>query len=113
MRLSNALLLLLLITLCASIATAGQVTLAWDANTEPVTGYRVFATPVIDAYDYEMPLYEGTATSCTVEINSNVELKFVARAYLVGEDGVEYESEDSNEVRHAVVVWENPNLRTQ
>jgi hypothetical protein len=51
------------------------------------------------------PIYEGNALSATVVIpNYNAEFKFVARAYLITPEGAEYESVDSNEVRHAIVM---------
>ena len=103
----------LIALLIAAPALAGQVTLQWDANTEPVTGYRIYASRIGQPYDYTAPLYDGTATSATIEIANAAEYKFVARAYLVGESGDVYESDDSNEVKHAIVVWTNPNLRVQ
>ena len=101
------------ISMLATFAIAGQVTLQWDANTEPVTGYRIYASRIGQPYDYTAPLYDGTATSATIEIANAAEYKFVARAYLVGESGDVYESGNSNEVKHAIVVWTNPNLRVQ
>lgn len=101
------------IVLCTSITFAGEVTLAWDANDPTPTGYRIFAAKFGESYDYSNPLYEGEATSCTVEITNAAEYKFVARAYVIGASGEVYESDDSNEVKHAIVVWTNPNLRVQ
>ena len=103
----------LIALLIAAQALAGQVTLQWDANTEPVTGYRIYAARIDQPYDFTAPLYDGTATSATIEIANAAEYKFVARAYLVGESGDVYESGNSNEVKHAIVVWTNPNLRVQ
>ena len=105
--------LALFLILFPSLLMAGQVTLMWDANTEDVTGYRIFAARMSGEYDYTNPLYEGEATSCTIEIENVAEYKFVARAYLIGESGTIYESANSNEVKHAIIVWENPNLRVQ
>jgi hypothetical protein len=105
--------LILFTLLIASPALAGQVTLQWDANAEPVSGYRIYAALVGEPYDYTSPLYDGTATSATIEIANAAEYKFVARAYLVGDSGAVYESGDSNEVKHAIVVWANPNLRVK
>ena len=102
-----------LIALCAATASAADVTLKWDAPEGKISGYRIYAVPVPEAYDYEIPLHEGTATSCTVGIDSNIKLKFVARAFLIGDSGEVYESANSNEVRHAVVVCTNPNLRVE
>lgn len=103
----------LIALLIAAQALAGQVTLKWDENTDPVTGYRIYASRIGQPYDYTAPLYDGTATSATIEIANAAEYQFVARAYLVGESGDVYESGNSNEVKHAIVVWTNPNLRVQ
>lgn len=105
--------LIVFIFLLPVTAYAGQVNLAWDENTETVSGYRVYATPYDQPFDYSTSIYEGSATTCSVVVQDNTELKFVARAYLIGESGAIYESEDSNQVQHAVVVWVNPNLRIQ
>jgi len=107
------LLLVLLIIGFASFASAAEVGLAWDANTEPGVQYRIYASRYAQEYDFTTPLYEGAATSCTVVVDASAEYKFVARAFLIGASGQVYESGNSNEVVHAVVIWENPNLRIQ
>lgn len=113
MKLLKGFALFLSIMLLSSIVSAAEVLLAWDPNIDEVTGYRVFATRVGEDYDYTNPLYDGTATSCTIVIDNAAEYKFVARAYLTVESGETYESINSNEIRHAIVIWTNPNLRVQ
>jgi len=97
--------MLLILTLFAGAALAADVQLAWDAVDPAPTGYRIYMAPAGQAYDYDNPIYEGNALSATVVIpNYNAEFKFVARAYLITPEGAEYESVDSNEVRHAIVM---------
>lgn len=107
--------LLAVILLIFSIATysqAAEIKLAWDAA-PGVTGYRIYGATVSEPYNFSTPLYEGGSTSCTVIVPESKEYKFVARAYLIGESGVIYESGNSNQVQHAIVLWQNPNLRLQ
>ncbi len=82
---------------CSTVANAGQVTLAWDANDPAPTGYRIYQrTGQIYGPD---PVWEGTDTTCTISVPDGVEVAFVARAYVVGTiTGQVYESENSNEV---------------
>lgn len=103
----------ILIMCFASMVFAADVNLAWDASTEPVSGYRIYGARHNDAHDFSAPVYDGAATTCTVVIPNAAEYKFIARAYIVGDSGAIYESGDSNQVQHAVVVWTNPNLRVQ
>ena len=107
------LILTVTILLFAVSAGAADVRLAWDANTEPDVQYRVYAVRYAQDYDYTAPLYDGAATSCTVTIDASAEYKFVVRAYIIGASDKIYESGNSNEVVHAVVIWTNPNLRVQ
>jgi len=105
--------LLIILGLMALPVEAADISLAWDANDVAPSGYRIYAANASGDFDYTTPLYEGVATTCTVTVADSVELKFVARAYLIGTEGAVYESADSNVVQHAVVVWSNPNLRVQ
>ena len=107
------LILSILLLAMAMPTFAAEVGLAWDANTEPDVQYRIYATRYAQDYDFTTPLYDGAATSCTVIVDASAEYKFVARAYIVGASGQVYESGNSNQVVHAVVVWTNPNLRVQ
>jgi hypothetical protein len=96
---------LLIFMLFVTPCVAADVQLAWDAVDPAPTGYRIYMAPAGQAYDYDNPIYEGNALSATVVIpNYNAEFKFVARAYLITPEGAEYESVDSNEVRHAIVM---------
>ena len=97
----------------AWVAFGADVSLAWDANTEPGVQYRVYAARYAQEYNFTTPLFDGASTSCTVIIDNSAEYKFVVRAYIIGASGKIYESGNSNEVLHAVVIWENPNLRIQ
>jgi len=77
-------------------AQARDVSLVWDANVEEdLAGYRMFCRQVGQDYNYEVPAWEGTATTCTITVDGVRDYQFVARAYDV--DG--NESNNSNEVR--------------
>ena len=75
---------------------AFDVTLIWDANSEPdLVGYRVFARQEGQSYNYSSPAWEGTATTCTLQgLVDNVVYYFVVRAF----DTQDFESADSVEV---------------
>ena len=85
-----------LLLVVGSCAWAGEITLAWDPNSEPdLAGYRIFCRQEGAAYDYNTPTWEGTATTCTfTEAVDGVAYYFVARAY----DTSGNMSENSNEV---------------
>jgi len=86
------------IGLVAAIAQADPVNLQWDPVAPTPTGYRIYARSGA-TYDYTAPAWEGTATSCTLDLPAGVEYAFVARAYVVGAlTGEVKESIDSNEV---------------
>lgn len=77
-----------------SMATAAQVTLAWDANDPSPEGYRIYQRLEGESYDYGQPILSGTATTATItDLTDNSQYYFVVRAFS-GED----ESGDSNEV---------------
>lgn len=95
-----------------SVAHAGQVTLAWDANDPAPAGYRIYQRTT-DGYG-SAPVWEGSATTCTINIPDDVEVAFVARAYASGQiTGQAYESGNSNEVIAAPVVDTPKNLLLQ
>jgi PKD repeat protein len=75
---------------------ATQVSLAWDANSEPdLAGYRVFCREDGQSYNYNTPAWEGTTTSCTIDgLDETKTYWFVARAF----DTYGLESSDSNEL---------------
>ena len=77
-------------------AAATEVTLAWDANSEPdLAGYRLYARQADQGYDYTFPECDSRETSCTInDLVDTVEYCFIVRAY--DTDG--NESADSNEV---------------
>ena len=72
------------------------IELEWVEITEPnVVGYRVFSRIEDEIYDYNSPIWEGTDTSCLVDIpEDGAAYYFVVR--VLDDDG--NESIDSNEV---------------
>lgn len=93
--------------LLCSTAQAASVTLAWDANDVAPDGYRMFQRVDGASYDYTSPVWQGTATTCTIDnLANSTTYYFVVRAY-VGID----ESGDSNEVQHQTSIQAPRNLR--
>ena len=90
--------ILFLSLLFTSLAAAGTVTLEWSPNNEPdLAGYRTYVREAGQGYDYALPAWEGTETTCT--INNILDTKnyhFVVRAY----DTEGYESGNSDEVAY-------------
>lgn len=85
------------------VVNADQVTFAWEnADAVAPDGYRLFIRPQIGTYDYSSPVWDGTETTATVEINTG-NYAVVARAYVGGE-----ESADSNEVIFEVTPQPDP-----
>lgn len=81
-----------------ALAYGAEVTLTWDANTDTITGYRIYDRTGT-SYDYDSPLWDGAETTVTVTVDGGVETAFVVRAYRTLElSGGELESADSNEV---------------
>jgi hypothetical protein len=90
-------LLLIIIFFCsAAVAHGFSRSFAWDANTEPdIAGYRVFYRQAGQSYDYNNPVWEGTATTSTISgLIENTTYYFVSRAY----DTYGFESENSVEL---------------
>lgn len=79
-----------------------QVTLAWDANDPEPEGYRVYCRQSGEVYDYAHPIWDSSATTCTlIGLDDYTEYAFVVRAY----DG-NLESADSEEVWLAGLIAE-------
>ena len=86
----------LIILACSSAAHALQVTLGWEVPvTGPPDGYRVFSRLEGQNYDYGEPVWEGSATTCTLTDLQDTTTHFVVRAY-----NSYGESDDSNEVTY-------------
>ncbi len=96
-----------LLLLCPAEAFPSvDITLAWDANTEPdLAGYRIFVRAEGESYDYLSPDWEGTDTTCTIYgLADGTNYYFVARAF----DTSNNESGDSDEVFYEAVVNDPP-----
>ena len=91
-----ALLAFTFIHISANTVSAVQVTLAWDANSEPdLAGYRAFLREEGQIYEYNNPAWEGIETTCTIfDLDEGTPYYFVVRAY--NTSGIE--SGNSNEV---------------
>ncbi len=91
-------LLSVIVFFCALTSShAMEVTLEWDANTEPdLAGYMVYSKTGSSGPPYDdLPIYVGNDTTCTLEgLNDSVAYFFVVTAY----DTEGLESEYSNEV---------------
>lgn len=90
------LLIFIQIILTPAVVFSGQVTLAWDKNTEPdIAGYRIYCREENTSYNYELPAWEGTETWCVIDnLDENEICHAVVRAYNTA--GIE--SLNSNEV---------------
>jgi hypothetical protein len=79
----------------ASLAFSAEVTLAWDPPTDSsIEGYMVFSRSTDQAYDYNAPSWQGSATTCTLsDLDFSQPTYFVVRAV----DGNGNMSADSNE----------------
>ena len=100
---------LLFVLMVIGVASAGQVSLAWDELRTPPDRYEVYAAPVAAGrnpltvkFDYTQPSWSGTATTCTINDLIDGQLYvFVCRAF-VGTTS----SGDSNRV-----VYEIPQIK--
>lgn len=102
---------LLFLAVTATLASAAcQVTLQWNPNSDGRTeGYRLFCRQAQHPYDYQAPVYDGSADQCTIDdLEEGVTYYFVVRAY----DDQGNMSGDSNEVRFFfdIVPPEAPDL---
>ena len=88
----------------APIASAKDITLVWDANTDPIDGYRIFYHAENEAFDFDNPAWEGTATTCTIYgLDDCATYFFLARSY---RDTLE--SGDSNTALYQQICQEHP-----
>jgi hypothetical protein len=88
---------MVLVTLISTSAIAASVTLAWDPNDPTPDGYIIHIRVDGNSYNYNAPVWIGTATSCHVDgLIPGTTYFIVVRAY-VGE----LRSGDSNEVTFA------------
>lgn len=89
------------IIIIPSIVFAAQVKLTWDApDSGTPTKYRIYQKNTSDPYT-NVPVWEGTELTCTIEEPVGVEHAYVATAVYEGNiSGEIYESGYSNEVKH-------------
>jgi hypothetical protein len=73
----------------ANSSMALDITLAWDASSSDVNGYRAFYREAGHMYDYSQPAWEGWETTCTIYgLDEETTYYFVVRAYNeLGESG--------------------------
>ena len=105
------LIVIAVLLLMASTASAETVNLAWDANTVPPDGYRIYAQTTKDGAYAKPPIWEGpgTVTTCSIEFTEPQQVRFVATAFIRGNlDGVEIESGHSNEV-----IWTPTSMKPE
>lgn len=101
--------LLTLLFFSVGKADAASVTLQWDANDPAPDGYRLFMRTDGANYNFQTPVWEGTATTTTVDGLQQATLYyFVVRAFVADD-----ESGDSNEVDYKPPVLAPRNLRLQ
>ncbi|MBW1717269.1 MAG: fibronectin type III domain-containing protein [Deltaproteobacteria bacterium] len=76
-----------LVVLCFTLfltvsASAAKISLTWDASSTPADGYRVFCREQGENYDYTLPVWEGSALTCTIyDLDEYGTYYFVVRAY--------------------------------
>jgi len=89
---------ILILLIVSSNVMAAQVKLGWDQSSESnVVGYRVYSRMAHEDYDYERPIWSGTANNCVIRsLEENTNYYFVARAFTYSGE----ESEDSIEVEY-------------
>lgn len=95
---SLLLVLMAILSLLMTAAHAAQVTVAWDANSDPaVTGYRVHYGTALGSYTSHIDV--GNATSCVISgLVEGLTYYFAATAY----DGSGHESDYSPAVNYTV-----------
>ena len=101
-------LIFLLSLLSAQNLYSAEVTLAWNACSDPnIDGYKIFFRQAGDSYNYNHPDWAGnrTETTCTIYgLDDNTVYYFVARAVDVEGN----ESADSQEVRYGPTETDIP-----
>lgn len=93
-----------LLPFTAPLVSAAQVTLQWDANDPAPEGYRLYQRLSGQTYNYAVPAWNGSATSCTIDgLAEGATYYFVVRAFQ-GSDL----SGDSNEVQYVAGSTPSP-----
>lgn len=106
-RILLVMLVLFILAITCRFALAADVTLEWDANQPPPTGYKLYQRLDGQAYDYTVPVWQGAETRVTLnDLEPGIQYYYVVRAF-VGEN----ESGDSNEVDYIPNIAPPTNLR--
>lgn len=83
-----------------SVAFSYDISLSWDESSDDVDGYKIFMRVQGHDYDYNAPVFQGDAGSCTITgLNLDVQYFFVARSYRMI-DNESIDSENSNEISY-------------
>ncbi len=94
-------LLVLVICFFPSVVFSYDISLSWDEISDDVDGYKVFMRVQGQGYDYNSPVFQGDAGSCTITgLNLDVQYFFVARSYRDIDNG-SIDSENSNEISYS------------
>jgi hypothetical protein len=95
---------LLVNLLIISSAYAAQVTLSWDPNGFNPYQYRIYQRTEGAAYDFNTPVWTGTATTCTIDgLAENTQYFFVIRSCNGSEQG-----NNSIEINHVASTGDDP-----
>ena len=106
-RILLVMLVLFILAITYRFALAADVTLEWDANQPPPTGYKLYQRLDGQAYDYTVPVWQGAETRVNLnDLEPGIQYYYVVRAF-VGEN----ESGDSNEVDYIPNIAPPTNLR--
>ena len=90
--LNSTLLAFLGVIICTAISYAAQVTLEWDANSEPnISGYNVYYGN--SSRDYDVTVGVWNWTSVTIDLIDNETYYFAVTAYNTDGDESDYSSE--------------------
>lgn len=96
-----------LLLIVVPIVYAGEVSFVWDANEEPVLGYRIYCSKQSGTYTYGPGspdlIWQGVTTMATVNVDACGRHYFVCTAF----DACDQESGPSNE-KDTVIKPHNP-----
>lgn len=105
------LLAIVVLLVFATVAQAADVTVAWDANTEPdLDGYKIFYGTVSGTYLYMVDV--GNVLEYTLTgLAEGVEYFFAAKAYDTNDNESGYSEEISYIIPVTAFIGDIPNIR--